>query len=74
MNKGIPSFLIRRMAGEVIEVEEESPVGLPPILERQRRKAIALLGEKWLLHPVHAPKKGKYNFYGMWINEGGNHG
>lgn len=70
MNKGIPSFLIRKLVGEVVEVEEESPVGLPPMLERQRRKAIAWLGEKWLLHPCHAPRRGQYNNQGMLINEG----
>lgn len=67
MNKGIPSFLIRRLAGEIVEVEEESPVGLPPSLERQRKKSIQNLGEKWLLHPCHAPRRGHYNNMGMLI-------
>lgn len=70
MNKGIPSFLIRRLAGEVIEIEEESPVGLPPMLERQRKNSIRNLGEKWLLHPCHAPRRGHYNNQGMLISEG----
>lgn len=68
MNKGIPSFLIRRLAGtrEIVEVEE-SPVGLPPMLERQRKNSIKNLGEKWLLHPCHAPRRGHYNNQGMLI-------
>ncbi len=28
-------------------------------LESKRQAAIAWLGERWLLHPIHAPKKGQ---------------
>lgn len=69
MNHGIPSFLIRKLSGEeqreAENAEQPSPVGLPPTLERQRKKMIEHLGTKWLLHPTHAPKKGHYNNMGM---------
>jgi hypothetical protein len=35
----------------------------PMTLDDKRRAAIAWLGERWVLHPKHAPRKGRY-FYG----------
>jgi len=33
-------------------------------LEKKLDHAISMLGEKWLLHPAHSPKKGVYNQWG----------
>lgn len=33
-------------------------------LDSKTRAAISWLGERWLLHPVNAPKKGRYNLWG----------
>jgi hypothetical protein len=30
-------------------------------LEAKRRRALEILGDRWLLHPSHAPLKGDYN-------------
>lgn len=30
-------------------------------IEAQRKRAIEALGERWVLHPSHAPRKGVYN-------------
>ena len=70
----VPSWLVRKGDGEaVVEAEKKrSPVGLPPSLEKKRLAAIERLGERWLLHPVHALKKGRYNNQG--IREGGDEG
>lgn len=74
MNRGIPSFLIRKAADHadhadtVVEAETEmppSPVGLPPHLERQRLASIQALGTRWLLHPMHSPRKASYNNQGF---------
>lgn len=72
MNRGIPSFLIRRLAGDAdtvvgagVETVPPSPVGLPPHLERQRLASIERLGTRWLLHRVHAPRKASYNNQGF---------
>lgn len=55
-------------AGAGIETEMlPSPVGLPPHLERQRLASIERLGTRWLLHPVHSPRKATYNLYGMRV-------
>lgn len=77
MNRGIPSFLIRKAAdhadhadsvaeaGAGIEPVPPSPCGLPPHLERQRLASIKTLGTRWLLHPAHAPRKASYNNQGF---------
>lgn len=61
----LPSFLIRKDTALDVRnarVEQSlSPVGLPPHLEAQRQRSLARLGERWLLHPIHSPKKGDYN-------------
>jgi hypothetical protein len=31
-------------------------------MEQKRQAAIAWLGERWVLHPANAPKKGKYHW------------
>lgn len=79
-SRGIPSFLIRKAAdhadhadtvveaGAGIEPGAQvlpSPVGLPPNLERQRLASIKRLGERWLLHPAHSPRKASYNGQGF---------
>lgn len=33
-------------------------------MEEKLREAILKLGERWLLHPAHSPKKGLYNQWG----------
>lgn len=33
-------------------------------LEKKLDRAISQLGERWLLHPAHSPKKGVYNQWG----------
>lgn len=35
----------------------------PETLDQKRAAAIAWLGERWVLHPSNAPRKGRY-FYG----------
>ena len=30
-------------------------------LEAKRRRALEILGDRWLLHPSHAPVKGNYD-------------
>lgn len=37
---------------------------VPQTLDEKRAAAIAWLGERWLLHPSNAPKRGRY-FYGQ---------
>lgn len=36
---------------------------VPQTLDEKRAAAIAWLGERWVLHPSNAPRKGRY-FYG----------
>tara|TARA_R110000822_G_scaffold52773_5_gene136540 strand:- start:2096 stop:2284 length:189 start_codon:yes stop_codon:yes gene_type:complete len=48
----VKQFLIRKEIPPVWGVEE---------LDAKRADAIKLLGNKWLLHPKHAPIKGDYN-------------
>jgi hypothetical protein len=36
---------------------------VPQTLDEKRAAAIAWLGERWVLHPKNAPKRGRY-FYG----------
>lgn len=31
-------------------------------METKRQAAIAWLGERWLLHPANAPKRGRYSY------------
>lgn len=33
-------------------------------LDSKTRAAISWLGERWLLHPANAPRKGRYNLWG----------
>lgn len=33
-------------------------------LDSKTQAAIGWLGERWLLHPANAPKKGRYNLWG----------
>jgi hypothetical protein len=33
-------------------------------MEQKRQAAIAWLGERWVLHPANAPRKGRY-YYGQ---------
>ena len=61
-----PSFLVRKdTASDVRNAPKLPPlpsdVGLPPHLEAQRLQSITRLGTRWLLHPIHSPKKGDYN-------------
>ena len=48
----ITQFLIRKETPPVWGVED---------LDAKRANAIRILGNKWLLHPKHAPIKGDYN-------------
>jgi hypothetical protein len=41
--------------------KEIPPVWVDKRMETKRLRAIMLLGERWLLHPKHSPKKGDYN-------------
>lgn len=74
MRLEIPAFLIRkdRTPEDGAPAPVVSPVGLPGSLEKKRQRAIAMLGERWLLHPVHAPRKGTYNNQGMKEEENSN--
>ena len=47
----IRAFLIRKETPPVWGVED---------LDAKRAEAMKLLGERWLLHPIHAPLKGDY--------------
>lgn len=38
--------------------------GEPKSYDDKRAAALAFLGERWLLHPSNAPRKGRY-FYGQ---------
>lgn len=44
--------------------EETLRAGDQQDLERRAKEAIKELGERWLLHPKHAPAKGQYNQWG----------
>lgn len=44
--------------------EETLCKGYQMHLEQKVREIIEEMGEKWLLHPIHAPEKGHYNAYG----------
>lgn len=35
---------------------------IPQTLEEKRAAAIAWLGERWVLHPKNAPRKGRYHY------------
>ena len=48
----VKQFLIRKETPPVWGVEE---------LDVKRADALKLLGDRWLLHPKHAPIKGDYN-------------
>jgi hypothetical protein len=53
----IRAFLLRK--------EPEQPPAPTPVwgvedLDRKRARALEVLGERWLLHPIHAPLKGDY--------------
>lgn len=37
---------------------------LPTELEKKRQIALTFLGDRWLLHKAHAPKKALYNQWG----------
>lgn len=37
---------------------------LPEDLESKRQASVAWLGERWLLHPANAPKRGDYSYDG----------
>ncbi|MDE1139921.1 MAG: hypothetical protein PW999_09760 [Paraburkholderia tropica] len=50
------------------EYEEQRKKALREMCERadntpesQRKRAIEQLGERWIMHPSHAPSKGVYN-------------
>lgn len=40
------------------------PVWGVPDLDQKREAALITLGERWLLHPSHSPKKGNYDPWG----------
>lgn len=45
-------------------VPASARIGATPLtLDQKRAAAIAWLGERWVLHPSNAPRKGRY-FYG----------
>ena len=48
----IRQFLLRKEASPVWGVED---------LDEKRQRALKILGDRWLLHPKHSPKKGDYN-------------
>lgn len=48
----IRQFLLRKEAPPVWGVED---------LDVKRQRALRILGDRWLLHPKHSPKKGDYN-------------
>ena len=55
----IAQFLIRKETPPVWGVED---------LDIKRAQALKVLGDKWLLHPKHAPRKGNYD---GWPIKGG---
>jgi len=48
------------LTGDLIEVDS-GQYFLAESLEEKRRAALALLGERWLLHSANSPKKGIYD-------------
>jgi hypothetical protein len=50
----IRAFLLRK------EQPAPTPVWGVEDLDRKRARALEILGERWLLHPKHAPLKGDY--------------
>jgi hypothetical protein len=36
--------------------------GEPKSYDDKRAAALAFLGERWLLHPANAPKRGRYSY------------
>jgi hypothetical protein len=44
----------KQMLREMSDIADNSP-------EAQRKQAIEALGERYLLHPANAPKRGNYN-------------
>jgi hypothetical protein len=48
----IRQFLLKKAAPPVWGVED---------LDEKRQRALGILGDRWLLHPKHSPKKGDYN-------------
>jgi hypothetical protein len=48
----VKQFLIRKETPPVWGVED---------LDIKRAQALKVLGDKWLLHPKHAPRKGNYD-------------
>jgi hypothetical protein len=48
----------------VYEIQIEREAEVSDTMEDKLREAILKLGERWLLHPAHSPKKGRYNQWG----------
>jgi hypothetical protein len=55
----IRAFLLRK--------EQPAPTAVWGVedLDRKRARALEILGERWLLHPIHAPLKGDYDGWPM---------